>query len=184
MNNGSKNAKRDLVIIALSVAVAILLVKTNAIETLIASAQKFKFLGSFIAGMFFVSVFTAAPAAVALLQLMETGSLFLVALFGGLGALLGDFLIFNFMRDHAAQDFEEILQKTKLEKIKALFQNRFLRWLLPVIGALIIASPFPDEIGLALLGLSKTKTAIFIPISFLLNFLGILLMGVAVKSFF
>ena len=184
MKNNNKSATRDLIIIALSVAVAILLVKTNAVETLIASAQKFKFLGSFIAGVFFVSIFTAAPAAVALLQLMKTDSLFLVALFGGMGALLGDFLIFRLVRDRAVEDFAAIFKKTKVEKIKALFKNKLLRWLLPLIGALIIASPFPDEIGLALLGLSQTKIAIFMPLSFLLNFLGILLMGVAVKSFF
>lgn len=181
MKNNRNNITRDLAIVALSIVVAILLVKTNAIETLLASTQEVKFLGSIIAGIFFVSIFTAAPAAVALVQLMGTNSMFLVALFGGLGALLGDFLIFSFMKDHMAQDFAET---TKLEKIKVLFQNRRLSWLLPLIGALIIASPFPDEIGLALLGLSKTKTAIFIPLSFLLNFLGILVMGIAAKSFF
>ena len=44
-----------------------------------------------------------------------------------------------------------------------------------MIGAIIIASPFPDEIGVSLMGISKMKTYQFILISFLLNAIGIFL---------
>jgi uncharacterized membrane protein YdjX (TVP38/TMEM64 family) len=44
---------------------------------------------------------------------------------------------------------------------------------LPIIGALIIISPFPDEIGIGLMGLSKIKKWQFMLISFALNSLGI-----------
>ena len=38
----------------------------------------------------------------------------------------------------------------------------------------IIASPLPDEFGVSLLGLSRVKVAILLPVAFVMNFLGIL----------
>ena len=46
---------------------------------------------------------------------------------------------------------------------------------MPLTGAIIIASPLPDELGLAMMGLSRVPIAAFIPISYTMNFLGILL---------
>ena len=47
--------------------------------------------------------------------------------------------------------------------------------MLPIIGAIIIASPFPDEIGVSLMGLSKLSTPKFIFISYILNSIGLFL---------
>jgi len=44
-----------------------------------------------------------------------------------------------------------------------------------------VISPLPDELGLAMMGLSKMKTSLFIPISFILNSLGILAIGLITK---
>jgi len=41
---------------------------------------------------------------------------------------------------------------------------KYLSWSLPVIGAVIIASPFPDELGISLMGFSKMKTPYYIKI--------------------
>ncbi|OGG78335.1 hypothetical protein A3A36_01445 [Candidatus Kaiserbacteria bacterium RIFCSPLOWO2_01_FULL_52_12b] len=64
----------------------------------------------------------------------------------------------------------------------SIFRPRLFKWLIPFVGALIIASPLPDEAGLAMMGLSKMKTSVFIPISFALNFLGILAIGIFAKE--
>ena len=47
------------------------------------------------------------------------------------------------------------------------------RFMTPLLGVLIIASPLPDEIGLALLGFSRAKTFQILPIAFIMNFIGI-----------
>lgn len=173
---------RDLGIVALSVAVAFLLVKTGLVAEFLASAGGLRFIGSFIAGMFFVSVFTAAPAAAVLVELFEANSLLEVALAGGLGALLGDWVMFRFMRYHVANDLAYLLKHSGPRRLIAVFRLRCFRWLAPLLGALIVASPFPDEIGLALMGFSRLRTAVFLPVSFILNFLGILVIGFAVKA--
>jgi len=168
---------RDLTIIALSIITAIILAKTEALAGVFAYAQEWKFLGSFLSGMFFVSVFTAAPAAVVLFKIAASNSIWTVAFFGGLGALIGDLLIFRFIRDSLVEDARWFIGKTKQERFISIFQLKLFRRLIPFIGALVVVSPLPDEIGLAMMGLSKMKTAVFIPLSFALNFVGILLVG-------
>ncbi|KKR47070.1 MAG: hypothetical protein UT80_C0011G0001, partial [Parcubacteria group bacterium GW2011_GWC1_40_13] len=68
------------------------------------------------------------------------------------------------------------------KRLFSIFRPKLFKWLIPFIGALIIASPLPDEAGLAMMGLSKMKTSVFIPISFALNFLGILAIGLFAKG--
>lgn len=171
------NLIRDLIIVLISIVLAIVLVKIGVVKSLVASSHDIRFLGSFLAGIFFISVFTAAPAAVVLVESAQANSAWEIALFGGLGALVGDLIIFKFLKDSLADDILYLIENTGLNKITAIFKFKFLRWVIPFLGAVIIASPFPDELGLVMMGLSKTKTLIFIPISFILNFLGILSIG-------
>jgi hypothetical protein len=88
--------------------------------------------------------------------------------------MLGDLLLFLFIRDVFAEDMEGVFSFRKLSRHIARSQFAFLKVVTPIIGALIIASPLPDEIGLALLGISRTRTIVLLPIAFIMNFLGIL----------
>ncbi|MFA5084397.1 MAG: hypothetical protein WC475_03420 [Candidatus Paceibacterota bacterium] len=182
MDNHKNNLTRDLGVIALSIIIAIILIKTGALKNLLTTTQELKFIGSFIAGIFFVSVFTAAPATVVLAEIVKTNSIFWVAFFGGIGALAGDLIIFRFVKDNLSADFLYLVKKSKSERFMSIFRLKLFRWLVPFVGALIVASPLPDEIGLAMMGLAKMKTALFVPLSFLLNFLGILVIGLIAKA--
>ena len=166
---------RDLVIIALSAVVAIIFVKTGILRSVLTSTQDMKILGSFISGIFFVSIFTALPATVIIAELAETNSIFLVALFGGFGALFGDLIIFRFIKDNLSEDFFYLIKKSRSERFFSIFRLKLFKWLVPFVGALVVASPLPDELGLAMMGFSKMKTSLFIPIAFILNSLGILI---------
>lgn len=181
MENQKSNLMRDLGIIILSIVIAVILVKTGVLKELLISAQELKFIGSFVAGIFFVSVFTAAPATVVLAEIAQSNSIFLVAFFGGVGALVGDLVIFRFIKSRLSDDFLYLIKKSKSERLASVFRLKIFRWLTPFIGALIVASPLPDELGLTMLGLSKMRTSLFIPLAFLLNFLGILVVGLIVK---
>ncbi len=131
---------------------------------------------------FFVSVFTVAPATVVLAEIAQSNSIFLVAFFGGIGALVGDLVIFRFIKDRLADDFLYLIKKSKFGRWVSIFHLRLFRWLVPLVGALIVASPLPDELGLTMMGLSKMRTSLFIPLSFLLNSLGILVIGLIAQS--
>ena len=180
--NEKNNIMRDLGVVALSIVVAIILAKTGALAGILTSTQEWVFLGSLVAGIFFVSIFTAAPAGVVLFEIAAANSIWEVALFGGIGALIGDLLIFRFIKDSISEDIHWLMRKTKQERLVSIFKPKLFKWLIPFIGALIIASPLPDEAGLAMMGLSKMRTSVFIPISFALNFLGILAIGLFAKG--
>ncbi|MDO8617415.1 MAG: hypothetical protein Q7N87_00765 [Candidatus Uhrbacteria bacterium] len=183
MENPKNNLTKDIGIIVLSVIVAIVLIKTGAIEEMLKQTQDLWFLDSFIAGMFFTSVFTTVPAMVALGETAQLSqSVLLVAIFGGLGALCGDLIIFRFMRDRFGEDILRLIRNSGNGKLRSVIRLKSFRWLTFFLGALIIASPLPDELGLTMMGFSKTKTSLFIPVSFIFNFLGILVIGLVAKN--
>lgn len=174
--------RQDIGIIVLSIFVAINLAQTDVVREFLTSAQGVRWLGSFFAGMFFTTVFTSFPAMVVLGEIAQAGNPLFVAFFGGLGALIGDFVIFRFVRDRIADDFDYLIKRSGTERFFSIFHRRLFRWFVPFIGALVVASPLPDEIGLTMMGLSKMKNNMFIPVSFTLNFLGIFVIGLIAKS--
>jgi hypothetical protein len=174
---------RDLGIIALSILVAAILIQSNTLAQLFALTGNFKFIDSFIAGFFFTSIFTTAPAIAAFGEMSLLGSLPAIAFFGALGAVCGDYLIFKFMRDTFAEHLSQMIElRSMRRRFGHLFKVRFFRQFTFLLGGIIIASPLPDELGLSLLGFSKVKTSWFLPLSFVFNFIGIYAVGLAARA--
>ncbi len=140
------------------------------------------YIGSFFTGIFFVSTFTVAPASIALFNFAQVYNPLMIAFTAGIGAVIGDYLIFRFLKDSVFEEIKPIFMKLGISNLSRLMSTPYFAWLAPVIGALIIASPFPDEIGVGLMGISKLKNWQFLTISFLLNSLGILLIITLAKS--
>lgn len=173
---------RDLAIIVFSLVIAVLLVKTGVLSSLIGSTKNISFFGSFFAGIFFTSIFTTIPATVVLGEISQTNPLLLTAVLGGAGATLGDLLIFRFVKDRLAEDVAHLLRSHTPKRLFHVFRLKFFKWFIAFLGALVIASPLPDELGLAMMGFSKVKTSVFIPLSFVCNTLGILVIGLVARA--
>ena len=171
---------RDIGTIILSIFVAIFIVESGIMHGILSTWES-HIIGSLVAGVFFTSVFTTAPAIVVLAEVAASNSIFSVALFGAIGALLGDMLIFKFVRDRLAENLLDFIKKGH-PHLKALFYSRAYRRFLPFLGALVIASPLPDELGLVMLGAAHVKTKSFAAISFVMNFLGILAIGLISRA--
>lgn len=171
-----KRLYTDLAIILISIAVAVILLKSGAVEHLLLTTGEVRVFGNFLAGALFTSTFTIAPATVALLEIGKLIPPLEVALVGGLGAAVGDFIIFLFLRNRLAEDLRFILRGQR-HLYETIVGRRFFRFLTPLLGALIIASPLPDEIGLAILGFSRLGTSILLPVSFLANAVGIFIVA-------
>lgn len=180
-----RNIAHDLAIIVLSVIVAVLLVQSHTIDSFLAASREFGHIGSFIAGIFFTSIFTTAPAIATLGEIAQNQGVVETALWASLGSVVGDMIIFRFVKDRMADHLAEILpHKRGLRRFTRLLKFRFFRYLTFFVGGLIIASPLPDELGVSLLGLSKMKEVYFVPLSFVFNFLGIAVIGmIAVSNF-
>ncbi len=172
-----KRLLRDFCILILGALVGYWIIESGAIHTLLGQSTNLPILASFVSGIFFTSIFTTAPAIAALYEISQGSPIMLVAFFGAMGAVLGDFFLFKFVQDDISADVSYLVGKGRFKRLFAIFHTKLFEWFLPFVGALVIASPFPDELGLALLGFSKIKTSQFILISFTFNFLGIILIG-------
>lgn len=162
-----------LFLFAVSIVLAIIILTNEGLHELIATLGKFEYLGGFLIGVFFVLSFTVVPAVATLLVLADLLNPFLLAIIAGLGAMMGDYVIYRFFRSQT----DEITKAKVMQNhhfFKTLKHVPMLRWLTVLLGAVIIASPFPDELGIALLGITKLKTKRFLVFSFILNTMGIL----------
>jgi uncharacterized membrane protein YdjX (TVP38/TMEM64 family) len=167
----------DTAMILLSIIVAFLLMKSGLIDDLLELTKNYYLLDAFIAGLFFTSAFTTAPAIAVLAKLSLTFPPLTIALIGAAGSTIGDLVIFSFVKDHVSNDVAYFLSHSKSKRVRHIFKYRFVRWSLAFLGALIIASPLPDELGLTLMGLSKMSTRRFVLISYTFNTIGILLLA-------
>jgi len=172
-----------LLLLILTFVIAYLFLTSQAFEPLKKIMLSLGYIGAFLGGIFFVYGFTAAPATAALLILAKQQSIFFSGIIAGVGALFGDLIIFKLLRS----TFSDEIECLKREKTMMLLYRKtpdFLKkYLLPVFGGIIIASPLPDEIGVTLLAISKISTRTFIELSYLLNTAGIfiiLLIGQAI----
>lgn len=173
----------DILLLAASVSGAVLLVRTDTLAGILDAMQYMQLFGSFLAGIFFTSVFTTAPAIVTLGKLSLISPVLSVAFFGALGAVVGDLIIFRFIRDRFSEHVIELLGHQHIGKrLHALLKLKLFRWVSFFVGGLIIASPLPDEIGIGLMGFSKMKASWFILFSFFFNFWGILLIGLFARA--
>ncbi len=163
---------KDIIFICIGIALALVISETGLLDSFLRVFGSGA-VASFVAGIFFTSAFTIAPSSVALAHIMQNTPIQVVSLWGALGALCGDLILFFFIRDKFAEDLRRSFKPSLMKHILSSFHLGFLKWLSPVLGALIIASPLPDEFGLMLMGMSKTRLIFLVPISFAMNWLGI-----------
>lgn len=139
------------------------------------SVGSWGYLGAFLAGILYVSSFSAATSVVILLVLAEKLSPIEIAVLAALGSVLGDLFIFRLVKDGLLEEIRPIFDRYGGKHLSTLLHTGYFNWTLPLLGSLLIASPLPDEIGVSLLGISKMSTWKFIAISFILNCMGVFL---------
>lgn len=144
---------------------------------IIATISDLGYLGLFFAGFFIVSTFTIVPATLLLSEMSNVYGFWETVLLATLGAIAGDFIIFRFIKDRVSQELLDIFKEIGQERhLYHLFHSPLLAWLTPVIGAVIIASPLPDELGLGILGVARMSNYKFLMLVAVLDFIGIILL--------
>jgi len=172
-----KNYKyKGLTLIFISILLTIFLSKYNFLNDIFFNLRHTPFLGSFIAGILYVSASTAALGILMLSDLAKTLSQIEIAIIAGLGGAVADFTLFRFFKTDLIGEITPIYNKLGGRHLTRLMYHKYFRWSLPIVGAIIIASPFPDELGISLMGLSHIKNYQFILLSFILNSTGIFLL--------
>lgn len=164
---------RDTAIVALSILLAVVIAANNLVHVVLAQLQDWQLVASIVNGLFFSSIFTTAPSIVIFYELGNEMSPVIMAALGALGALLADLVLFRFVKDELSRDLAYLMRR-KLPKKRPSLPMCVL---LSVLGGVVIASPFPDEIGVALMGVTRMPSWLFVLVSYAFNFLGILIIA-------
>lgn len=174
---------RNTILLTMAMVLLVVFADHAIVHGIISGISGLKFFGIILAGMFYVSTFTIVPATLLLSEMSKIYGFWETVLLATIGALIGDFLIFRFIRDTVSEELKPILESLGKEKhLVMLFKSPLFAWLLPVIGAIIITSPLPDELGLSIMGVSKMNSRKFIVIVGILDFIGMLLLVSLLKS--
>ena len=163
-------------LLTLSIVVLFFIADSPIVHTLIAQIGAYSYFGALITGIFFVSSFTVVPATIVLFHLAQSFTPLFVAMAAGVGSVMGDFLIFRFLKDGVFEELQPLAHALRLTRIIKKLQRPRYRWIALALGSAIIASPLPDEIGIGLLGLSHLKTWQFVCLTYILNTLGLLIL--------
>lgn len=164
-------------LVVLGLALSFFLIESDVVARLALFAAESATLVSFGVGIFFTSILTTTPAIVAFAELGNYLSPLHLALVGGVGAVCGDLIIFRFVRSPLAQYIVRSASHPRLRRLGSLLARGPLWWVVPMLGALIIASPFPDELGLIMMGLSNMRLLAFVPLAYVMNALGIFIIA-------
>lgn len=170
-----------LSLIGVSLIIAAYLAGNQSFHNFLLQLGSLEYVGALIAGVLFVSTFTVAESIVIISILSTNINPVALGLIGGIGAVVGDLIIFRLVKDHLTEELKLLLPKQEIAYIKSVLKSKYIAWMLPFIGMLIIASPLPDELGVSVLGLSKISETKFIIISFICNAVGILMVAAVAK---
>jgi hypothetical protein len=129
--------------------------------------------GAFLAGIFYTYGFSSAFATVILILIGKENHFVLTGLIAGLGSVCGDLFIFGVIKNSFKDEIKKIGNEKIFKKLNHKMPRRVRKILLPILGAIFISSPLPDEIGVSILAINKTNTKFFSIFSYILNTFGI-----------
>ena len=173
---------RNTALLLLSLILFFYFSNSEWLQRTIAYIGNYGYIGAFVAGIFFVSTFTIAPAAAVLFNLADILNPFEVALLAGLGGMIGDYVIFRFFKDRVFHELAPLFKQFGGGYIRNIFKTPYFIWMSPFIGAILVASPLPDELGIGLLGASKLKDWQFLLLVFLLDVAGVFIIVTLARS--
>src|SRR3990167_7387455 len=99
---------KNLTFLVFSLVLAYFVLRNESLHSYLLHLGNFGYIGAFLAGILFVSTFTVATGAIILLILAETLSPIEIGLIAGLGAVVGDFFIFRFIKDDLVREIKQI----------------------------------------------------------------------------
>ncbi len=164
---------RNTGLLIISLIVFFYFSNSDWLRALINYIGNYGYLGAFVSGIFFVSTFTIAPAAAVLFNLANKLNPLEVAILAGLGGMVGDYFIFRFFKDRVFRELAPLLKQFGGGYVRNIFKTPYFVWMSPFIGAILVASPLPDELGIGLLGASRLKDWQFLLLVFLLDVAGV-----------
>lgn len=169
-----------LVLLILAIILAYIVFTNSKTLNFISQLDNLKYLGSFIAGIFFAFGFTA-PFSTGFFIVSNPDNIFLAAFIAAIGAVLADLTIFAIIKVSFMKEFLRLEHTAPVKEFRILIKHEFSHkirvYLLYIFAGILIATPLPDEIGIIMLsGLTHVRGKFIALTSFILHFLSILIL--------
>lgn len=132
--------------------------------------------GIAIAGALYTYSFTTAIGALLLIALLPYYPIGVMAVVGGIGATAADFTIFKFVRDDLKKEVRRFGASKMIQNVCSANGILCKKWMRNLMGVMIMASPFPDELGIAMMSTTKMKRETFLLLAFIVDIIGIYLL--------
>ena len=177
MRNGKVKLKYPkLTLLILAFILTYFLFSLGFLDPILSALVSLGLFGAFIVGFFYAYSFTAGTATLMLITLAKSENILFAGLMAGLGALIGDIIIFLFVRHSFVDEINKLAAEKPFQILRKNTPHIVQKYVLPVLSSLIIASPLPTEIGVALLAsMKKVSAKKFTLIAYLLHTTGILI---------
>lgn len=168
-----------LLLFSASIVLSYVLLKMGAFHWIEAHLDGANYASVLLGGMLFTFGFTSPLAAAYFYEVAHIVDPLPAALLAAAGAMATDMSILRFTKSSVGDEIVQFKRTAILRKIHALFHHKTIsdqmrnvtRW---AIACIIIGSPLPDEIGIALLiGVTKVDGWRFALLSFVMNTVGI-----------
>lgn len=177
-----------LLCLLFSCVLAYILFQQGAFELLVQSMNGHGYLSCFLAGLLFSFGFTSPFAVGIFVETAERTHPVPAALIGGVGALISDISIFEFVRFSFHDELHRLKATTLFQRVRAFIfhdsmPERVRLYLLWSIVGIVIASPLPDEVGVTLIGgATNIDSRKFGVLCFTLNTAGIFLILLGARA--
>ena len=171
----SKHHYNNISLLIVGLVSAFIISRLPFFAIIIKDIGSFGLFGAFLSGMLFASTFTVATGGLLLISLANTLNPFGLVLASACGAVFADLLIFYFVKDNVTAEITPVYEKfLRHHHLKKILHTRYFAWTMPVLGAFIMASPLPDELGVSLMGISNLTVFKFASIAFFSHTLGMI----------
>jgi len=143
------------------------------VKNIILSMSELSYISDFFAGILFSFGFTT-PLSIGYFVTSYHLNILFAAIIAGIGAVIGDLIIFKTIKFSFMDEFKELEKKKVIKKIEEIVNNNkhvlIKHYLLYIFAGIVLATPLPDEIGVAMLaGLTTIKQSKLAIISFILH---------------
>jgi hypothetical protein len=137
-------------------------------QNIIMMIANIKYVGIFIAGVFFTYSTTTIPALAIFARASQLMNPYLLITIGAFGAMLGDIIIFKYVEKLAIKEIKKV---TRYIKKKQIFDK--VKITVPIVMFIVLSTPLPDEIAAGLAKIPNYSITKFAAISFVSKLVGI-----------
>ena len=178
LKKGKMNLKYPkLTLLVLSFILAYALFSLGFLDPILNTLILLGYFGVFMVGFLYAYSFTAGPATIMLILLAKKENFFFAGLTAGVGALIGDIITLYFVRSSFSDEIDRLAAEKLFLSVRKSFPSFLQKYLSPILASIIIASPIPAEIGVAILASMKSmSTKRFIFIAYVLHTIGIFIL--------